>query len=312
MATQALISPPSVVAQPSWIRYAASFNCRIGLLVLVLVPAEIFLVRRFHLYGLSQYADVWPSVPIFLGCLWYGHKCRLPRLIDACELAVWARVLFNVLTLLMQIAGRSPYPLVDRQLGAIDAQMHFQTVSIIHIVARLPPLVTILGFIYSLITWFIIAAILVPPFFGDTVATRRFITGMVLASLIAAILFTFVPAAGPWTIQPILPTQKQAAVAAYLVHLKHSGPVLLESAHDGIVAFPSFHVVYAILSAAALGTIRRLRTPAWILATLICISTITTGWHYGIDVLAGIILSIVVIWLARQIEPDGYPAQYFG
>jgi membrane-associated phospholipid phosphatase len=310
MATQALISPAIVVARPSWSRYAASFNGRIGLLVLILVPAEIFLARRFDLYGLLNYTVDWRIFAILLCLLWYFHSVQSPRLIDSCQLAIWGIVLISVLSILVQIAGRSPYPLADRQLGAIDARMHFQTATIIHSVARLPPLVTILDFIYYQVTWLIIAAVLVPPLCGHTVAARRFVTGIVLAGLITVILFTFVPAAGPWSTQPYLPSQQQAAVSAYLVRLKHSGPILLDSRNNGIVSFPSFHVVYAILATTALSSIRRLRTPAWILATLICISTITTGWHYGIDVLAGIILSIVTIWLARQIEPDGCPAQH--
>jgi len=313
VATQALTSPAIVVARSSWRRYAASFNCRIGLLVLVLVPAEIFLARRLHLNGLLQFADVWSSVPgiaILLGCLCYGHHYRLVRIIDTCELAIWSRVLMSVFALLFQIAGRSPYPFADRQLNTIDARMHVQTASIVHMVARLPPLVTVLDTAYTILPVLILCAILVPPFFGDAVASRRFVTGTVLASLIGVVLFGFLPVAGPWITQPLLPTPKQAAVTAYFVLLKSPGPVRLNYLLGGIVSFPSFHVVYAILSAAALGSIRMLRIPVWILATLICISTITTGWHYGIDVLAGFILSIIVIWLARQIEPNGCPAQH--
>jgi membrane-associated phospholipid phosphatase len=61
--------------------------------------------------------------------------------------------------------------------------------------------------------------------------------------------------------------------------------------------------VLAILSAVALGTIRRLRAWSWVLAGLICISAITTGWHYGIDILGGIILTVVTMiatsWIPR-------------
>ena len=45
----------------------------------------------------------------------------------------------------------------------------------------------------------------------------------------------------------------------------------------GIVAFPSFHVLLAILTAVALSAIRWLRIPVWALALLVGISTLTTG-----------------------------------
>jgi membrane-associated phospholipid phosphatase len=71
----------------------------------------------------------------------------------------------------------------------------------------------------------------------------------------------------------------------------------------GIVSFPSFHVVLALLSAMALGTIRSLRVWVWALAGLICISAVTTGWHYGVDILGGMILAIVTLiavsWIPR-------------
>jgi membrane-associated phospholipid phosphatase len=62
-----------------------------------------------------------------------------------------------------------------------------------------------------------------------------------------------------------------------------------------IVSFPSFHVVLAILSAFALSSIRSLRAPVWVLAVLICISAVSTGWHYGIDVFGGVIVAIASI-----------------
>jgi membrane-associated phospholipid phosphatase len=69
----------------------------------------------------------------------------------------------------------------------------------------------------------------------------------------------------------------------------------------GIVSFPSYHVVLAILSAIALSSVRRLRAPAWILAVLVCVSTVLTGWHYGIDVLGGLLVAMITAPAVRQI-----------
>ena len=90
-------------------------------------------------------------------------------------------------------------------------------------------------------------------------------------------------------------------MAAYLIRLKSSAPVELDMNNAGIVSFPSFHVVLAILSAVALSSIRRLRAWAWALAALICISAVTTGWHYGIDILGGLILAILTMIATSRI-----------
>jgi len=67
-------------------------------------------------------------------------------------------------------------------------------------------------------------------------------------------------------------------------------------------------VVLAVLSAFALRRTRVVRVFAWVLCGLVCIATITTGWHYLIDVLAGLVLSAAALWLAARLEPDRPPA----
>ncbi len=72
----------------------------------------------------------------------------------------------------------------------------------------------------------------------------------------------------------------------------------------GVVAFPSFHVVLAILSVVALWRIRGVKWFALIIGILICVSTITTGWHYGIDVIAGLAVVLLAQLVAnRLVEP---------
>jgi membrane-associated phospholipid phosphatase len=39
-----------------------------------------------------------------------------------------------------------------------------------------------------------------------------------------------------------------------------------------------------------------------ILTVLVCLSTITTGWHYGIDVLGGLAVAAVSIALAGLLK----------
>jgi membrane-associated phospholipid phosphatase len=114
-------------------------------------------------------------------------------------------------------------------------------------------------------------------------------------------LFALWPAVGPWTTQNFQPTSDQAAVTAYLMLLNSHAPVVIDMQNAGIVSFPSYHVVLAILSATALRSIRSLRAPAWILAELICISTVLTGWHYAIDVSGGLVVAIVSISIVSQI-----------
>ena len=72
-------------------------------------------------------------------------------------------------------------------------------------------------------------------------------------------------------------------------------------ASGGIICFPSFHVFWAVVSAHALQPFRILRYPAIVVATLVTISTVTTGWHYGVDVIGGLLLAAVTTVLANSL-----------
>jgi membrane-associated phospholipid phosphatase len=63
---------------------------------------------------------------------------------------------------------------------------------------------------------------------------------------------------------------------------------------------PSFHVIWAILCAAALWGYRPLRVPVALLSIMIVFSTLTTGWHYFTDVLAGVVVAAIAMVIARR------------
>ncbi|MCU0431945.1 MAG: prolipoprotein diacylglyceryl transferase [Bacteroidia bacterium] len=69
--------------------------------------------------------------------------------------------------------------------------------------------------------------------------------------------------------------------------------LLWERQADGAAAaFPSFHVIWAVLSAAALAhEFRRLRRAAWLTAFVIAVSCVATGQHSLADVAAGILVA---------------------
>ena len=156
-----------------------------------------------------------------------------------------------------------------------------------------------LNLAYVAIPVLVFAAILVPSFYGGRLASRRYVLAVVVATVFTSMLFALWPACGPWMTEPLQPTLEQAAVTARLTLLKSRAPASLDLQHTAIVSFPSFHVILAVLSAIALNGIPRARRLAWVLAILTCVSTITTGWHYGFDVLGGLAVSAAAWWVAR-------------
>jgi membrane-associated phospholipid phosphatase len=280
------------------------FNILMAAILVVLVPADYVLARHVNFNGSGHSLQVWMTA-LFLGAILVYCRWRpLPRLIEACELAIWADLYFDALSVLIQIAGRSHAPLVDPQLTAIDAHLHFATVAWVHFVRHIPALRIALALVYAVEPLLLLAALVVLPFMGRADASRRYVLGIVIAAVITAAAFALWPAAGPWTTEGYRATRDQVQVTTYLALLKSHAPVSLNMEDAGIVAFPSFHTLLAVLSAVALGALRRLRWPAWILAALIILSTLTTGWHYLTDVLGGLLLAAISLAAARALLPE--------
>jgi membrane-associated phospholipid phosphatase len=86
--------------------------------------------------------------------------------------------------------------------------------------------------------------------------------------------------------------------------------------NSGIVTFPSFHVVLALLPVLALWPRRVLRPFLALVSAAICLSTLTTGWHYATDGIGGLVVTILAYWIAGKTnrwlaeKPSGTPAQY--
>ena len=286
------------------LRFRVTYLDRVSaLLLVVLVIADISLGKIVKLSGPEHLLDPRPWVRLGLMYLLVTYcSCRpLPRLVDAARLAMWSGMLLTPITYLFQIAGRSHFPLVDPQLAAIDRQLHFSTAAVTNAVTDIPFLAGCLMVSYCMFGPVVVGSMLIPSVCGFGKASRRFFLAMLLALLLAAVISVFVPAAGPWTTEVIQPSRQQAAVALYLHRLKSAMPVATEIDHSGIVSFPSIHVAFAILAAQALGTVKQIRIPAWLLCSLICISTVATGWHYGIDVLGGAAVALIASMMAKRL-----------
>ena len=144
-------------------------------------------------------------------------------------------------------------------------------------------------------------AILLPPLAGRAGNAQKFLTANLVSFFVGLPLFALFPAVGPWYGYPIAARPDQLGSQATLLLFRHAGPCQYY-VPAGIVCFPSFHVVWAILCARALWSFRLLRVPVVILAALIILSTVTTGEHYILDLIAGAIIAVIAIYAAEWLS----------
>ena len=288
---------------------SSRFNRLMAIVVGSLLAFDIALAGFLRLNALKELDAVAqlfigsPSMLILIAACWY---CRwrgegLNRMGDVSQLAAWALLVIPAISFLIPVAGRSPYPLVDSGLAKIDAAMHFHTVTYVHLVARLPRLRHGLAIAYNFLPPLIVGALVVPPLCGKSVSSRRYVVAVLFAAVVTSALFALWPAAGPWTVEGFAPNKDQAVVVESLAFFKSGQPMPDRLKDSGVVAFPSFHVALAVLSVLALWRVRWVKWFALMVGILISISTITTGWHYGIDVIAGFAVAFLAQVIANLV-----------
>jgi membrane-associated phospholipid phosphatase len=204
------------------------------------------------------------------------------------------------LNVLIQICGKSPAPLVDSQLARMDQAFSPSVLSIVEWVRPFRALRIALLLTYDSFPLLVLLAAMVPTLQGRYRYSYRLLWEVTMAGVVTAAMFALWPAVGPWVVYGFKPTPDQAAAQNFLLALKSHHPMAVSNDVAAIVSFPSFHVVLALFSAPPLWQYRLFRPVVAFLTLGICVSTVTTGWHYVVDVLGGLAVTAAIYPLANR------------
>lgn len=164
---------------------------------------------------------------------------------------------------------------------------------------------------YALLFPLMQLTILLPILMGKVKYSQKFITGNLVAFAIGLPFFALLPGIGPWYGFHLAARPDQADCTALVTLIRQRGPYLY-SYPSGVICFPSFHVVWAVLCTYALWGFRLLRIPVCFFSALIVISTLTIGNHYLCDVIAGAVLVAVTIVITERLSQfDARPGSGF-
>jgi membrane-associated phospholipid phosphatase len=239
-------------------------------------------------------------IPIILLIPIYWHEKGKFKLRDAALTIPWCLIFRFTLGYTVGIAGRlgMSIPLRDGLFARMDQSLGVNVPEIMawsshhwfgNFVSSTYPIL----FPMLMVSYFL------PALTGKVQAAQQFITSNLIAFAITVPLFGLLPAVGPWYGYHLPANPTMAACQLSLFNLRAAGPYSLQL--YGVVCFPSFHVIWVLLCANSLWCFKLLRIPVAILSILIVLSTMTSGMHYFVDVLAGLLVAAAAITASRAL-----------
>jgi membrane-associated phospholipid phosphatase len=285
--------------------FIGSFHLRMAfaistLLIISLLGCALTGIQLPGLGAWTIYSLVLLAMVLPLPAYWY-EKGRAD-LLDSALTLLWALMQTLIVPLLVRVAARLRMPLQDSFFGSADGHLGVSVPAIMAWAAAHHWLGSVLNRSYGWVVIMLPLAVVLPVLAGRSKYTKQLLFANLISFAIGLPLFALLPAIGPWRYYHFLPTQSQLeACEIPLLALRHPGTYVLGSQDAGIVCFPSFHVAWALFFAATLWGFRWLRIPVALVSGMVILSTMTTGWHYFVDVLGGILLAIISIVLAKRL-----------
>lgn len=260
-----------------------------------------------------QWTDL--ALPAFCGILLGGfaihYHLRGDEPLVLCMVSLIQMGCYTSMVVVTIYSGISlAFPLTDHWLRAVDEWVGFSPVALVDWIRRHPHIENWSTWAYLFIVPETLFTILALSFLGKRVLMEQFVLQFMLGTFFCAIVGTFLPAWGPIHGYGISPSHWQQMYVDQLAALCSGNRFLLSwKETEGLITFPSFHTAWAVfLMLAWRQQTRWLSVPISIISILIIISTLTTGSHYLIDVIGGLVLAAICFAISQRVTGIAYHA----
>lgn len=204
-----------------------------------------------------------------------------------------------------------PNPLIDLQLIKVDAALGYDWSGFVGGLATYPEIAKPLGYLYHTSLPQIMLTIILLGSLNRETALHRFLLVGILAMIAAVSIWWVWPSIGPSGFASISPEVNEATglvfnpeYGAYLRKLVETGPrIISPEVMTGVVAFPSYHMIMACMVVwYTRGTFAFL--PATLANIAMIPATLSHGGHHLIDLVAGVVVFAVTVWLASRLVAE--------
>lgn len=228
---------------------------------------------------------------------------RTSLVMECFALTIATAVTVPALTSMIAASG---VPYQDDALIAMDRALGFDWPKIVEWFGARHQLSIFMSHVYSSLLWQPVVLLPVLAFF-DPERLRRVLAASTIAMLVTVVIFAFVPARTGYVHLGYTPEQFPGLLAntgwgvADIIESLRAGDrhITLE----GLITFPSFHAVAAVLFAYAWSAVPGLRWPFVALNLVMLVSCVPIGSHYVVDVIGGMALALAALQFVSGREP---------
>jgi membrane-associated phospholipid phosphatase len=216
----------------------------------------------------------------------------------------WIVAITNLHFFPMYMAAGRDVPISDAWLAGMDrGLLGFEVPDVMSALQPYPRFNLFMLRIYESLLYLMTVATILPPILNRMEYAKEYAIGCVVAAVISMPIFALFQAVGPWDyygFAPAIPSLNDKWPIMELVKTDSTFVIDITN-RDGLITFPSFHVILTVLAAITLRSFRYLRWCVAFWAVLIVISTVTTGIHYSIDVIGGLVIAAISWFAARAL-----------
>lgn len=234
------------------------------------------------------------SVPYFV----YKKLRPDPNIVSFLQSILFLFSYIPLMLILSYLVTISDQPLVDPFLAFFDRYVGFDAPVFAKWVQSHTVVFIILAAFYNTFIIQFPFIIVYFSFVGETIHLERFFMQFMIAAPLTALIAGLFPAIGQWRFNPPIPELLSAF--HHVIELRHN--ILDITTTDGIITFPSFHTIMALLYIYIFRNQRKIIfIPIVITNLLLIFSCVPIGGHYLIDIVGGIIVFVIVVGIERLI-----------
>lgn len=254
----------------------------------------------------ASFLPVLAAALLSLGIWWfYCVKRPNPAIAALAESVAFLFVVMPLLTIYNYATTMAARPLYDATFARLDAMLGFDWMHHLAQVKAWPGAGEFLTLAYASSLPQILLTLIVLAFCARYRSLRNFVLLFVGTLIVTLTLAAAFPAAGayvyyapPASMAVGFDPQNGIWHLAQFTGLRDGSMTTLDLTHiSGMVTFPSFHTILAIITAWALRDVKYVALPAIALNALVILSTLAIGGHHLFDIIVGALIAVAGIIL---------------